>query len=193
MHHVHDIDTRGQGGAARQADALRVTDLAHDLRNLVGLVRALAEELPTRVRPIDVHADEVLRDLLAQSSLAMESLSLLEHWDSTDAVRVSLGAWVWALRLHMRELLLGANVAHAGSLHVAVPALLTAGRAFVRAFGRGAAVRVDAGPEGELRFESRPGSPDPHSLERACEMLVALGLSVERESNCVVRVAVASS
>jgi hypothetical protein len=156
----------------------RPKDLAHDLRNLVGLVRALSAELIGLLAEPPEEVAPVARELDAYSRYAIDALRVVEKWHEPTAVEVHLGAWAWALRLGVRELVVGELVS-AGRATVVVPRALAAGRDLVLAMGGGRAVRVEPEEGGAVRFEIVGSAADASALDLALGALRAAGLHPE--------------
>jgi hypothetical protein len=170
-------------------DDPRPMELAHDLRNLVGLLRALAAELKGLLEHDEGEAGTVARDLDVYSGYAIEALRVVEKWRDPSPVAVHLGAWAWALRLVARELVVG-DLTRAATATVVVPRALDSGRALVTAMGGGRAVHVEADEAGALRFEIAGRAADPVALEAAVGALGTAGLRARAGSgtSCVVEV-----
>lgn len=165
-------------------DHPQLSDLAHDLRNLVGLVQSLAAELAGPFsRGLSEEARAVLCDLQAHSRYAVDALRVVERWSNPEPVEIHLGAWAWALRLKVRQITLG-DLAHVERATVVVPQALEAGRSLVTAMGQGRTVHIEPTEEKTLSFEIVGSSGDRAAIDRAIEALSKAGLkaTVQRTS-----------
>jgi hypothetical protein len=166
----------------------RPQDVAHDLRNLVGLVRALSAELGPLVADASDDVRTVSADLERYSRFSMDALRVLEKWDSSDTVEIQIGAWAWALRLNARELVVG-DLSTAGRVSVVVPRAIEAGVALVQAIGGTRAVGVESDGTGVV-FERIGRAHDPDALATALSKLKELGLAVNELSAMPCRIRV---
>lgn len=164
-------------------------DVAHDLRNLVGVIRALTTELAPFLGNAGEEARQIAHELDAQTRFAMDALRVLERWDHPDPVELHLGAWAWALRLLRRDLIVG-DLTGARVCKAVVPKALEAGLALIDAIGSGRIVRAELIEGGVLRLAALARTSNPAALGSAIDALVAVGIParMDGEVPCRVRV-----
>jgi hypothetical protein len=165
-----------------------MTDVAHDLRNLLGLVRTMAAGLVPLLGDASSDAQAAAAELDAHTQYALEALRIVEKWDDPSPLDVHLGAWGWALRLASREVMLG-ELLEAGRAQIVLPQALAAGVVLVAAMGRTVRVEI-AGTDGGLCFEAASRAARPDALAAALGALAAAGLQavVVRDAPCRVEV-----
>jgi hypothetical protein len=149
-------------------------DLAHDLRNLLGLVRAIAADLSSQLAPRGGELADVATDLDRSTRFALDALRVIEKWDERAAVDVQLGAWAWALKLVRREIRVG-EVSSVGRANLVVPDAIDAGTALVDAMAAGHVVNIDA-IDASVCFEVVGGRGSAGDLTAAIERIRGLGL-----------------
>jgi hypothetical protein len=161
----------------------------HDLRNVMGIVRAMALDLRTVIAAEPENVPSALTEIDRHSLYAMEALRVVEQAANDATQPVHLGAWAWALRLWIRSLAVG-DLAAAPKVPMRLQTALDAGVAMVRAVHptRPVSVRFDAGG---LLFETSARADDEQALRDAIAALARAGLRAERvnEAPCVLRVA----
>lgn len=162
--------------------------VAHDLRNVIGMVRSMALDLKHVVAHEPAELPARLVELDAQTDLAMEALRVVECREQVAAGPVHLGAWAWALRLWVRSLAVG-DMAGVPRVRIALAPALASGVALVRALHPARPVTVER-VDGAVKFESSTSACDERALREAVAALAACGLhaTIERATPCVVRV-----
>lgn len=164
-------------------------ELAHDLVNIVGVVRSMALDLKTVIASEPDEVTEALAQLDRQTEYATEALRVVERRNQIERAPVHLGAWAWSLRLWVRSLALGDLSAATERPRIALAPALAAGVAMVRAIHPSRPVTVEWNPEG-LWFETSTDAHDPAALTAALTALERCGLHAERTRAvpCCVRV-----
>ena len=163
----------------------RAADVGHDLRNLVGLLRALSTDLGRYVGALPDDVREIALDLDLQSRFAMDALRVLEKMTEPSALEVNLGAWAWALRLWRRTLDLS-DLSGVGNARLVVPEALDAGLALVDALGSTRRVSVGRSEAGVV-FAATSTVNDA-DLAEALRRLRGTGLDVAKTSGPGTRV-----
>jgi hypothetical protein len=163
-------------------------DLVHDLRNVMGVVRAMALDLRTVLAVEPENAKSALDEIDRHSLYAMEALRVVEFANSDSPQPVHLGAWAWALRLWVRTLAVD-DLASAPKVSLRLQPALDAGVAMLRAMHptRPVSVRCE---DGSLVFETSASAADEGALGEAMQALARAGLRVEKVAGavCAVRV-----
>lgn len=165
-------------------------DLVHDLRNAMGIVRALALDLESVATIEPENVPDALEEVDRFSRYALETLRVVEHHASDESLRVHLGAWAWTLRLWARALRIE-DLSRAMDVRVAVRPSLEAGLGLIEALHAQHAVLVacDAAT-GAVMFTVSTSAHDETQVERAMGALREAGFACEWESRmpCSVRV-----
>jgi hypothetical protein len=168
----------------------RPGDLAHDLRNLFGLIRANTNTVLTAAMPqLEGEAREAADDLASQTRFALEALRVVERWESAEPAEFSVGAWAWALRLTERRLVLD-EMTGTPTVRAGVLAAMSAGRALVAAISAGRTLRVERVAAGGVRFVSAARAVDADGLAAALAALRTAGVPATVESEVPCRVVV---
>jgi hypothetical protein len=163
-------------------------DLVHDLRNVMGVVRAMALDLRTVLAVEPENAQSALDEIDRHSLYAIEALRVVEFANSDSPQPIHLGAWAWALRLWVRALAVD-DLAAAPKVSMRLQPALDAGVAMLRAMHptRPVSVRCD---DASLVFETSTSAVDESALRAAMEALARAGLRAEKMPGavCAVRV-----
>lgn len=163
--------------------------MAHDLRNVIGMVRSMALDLKNvwALEPEELPAR--FAELETQTDYAMEALRVVERQALTARGPVHLGAWAWALRLWVRGLAVG-DLSACPRVNIGLAPALAAGVSLVNALHPTRPVSVELA-DGALRFEASTSAHDEKALVEAVAALASCGLraKIVRAVPCVVTVA----